>query len=91
MRIVKLVLMMAILMGALTISVSALTGPKEHFVLRTMDSYVTAFRTGDAETPYIKTEIDEKTLPDSDRLLLSMGIHVDNETELWSILEDLGP
>lgn len=91
MRVMKLVVMAMLMVGLLSIPVSAIIGPREHFVLRTMDSYVAVFRSGDNTEPYIRTNINEQTLPDSDRLLLSMGIQVDNETELWSILEDLGP
>lgn len=91
MRIVKLAVMMMLLVGVLTITVSAITGPREHFVLKTLDSYVTVFRGENAAEPYMRTNINANTLPDSDRLLLSMGIQVDNESELWSILEDLGP
>ncbi len=79
-----------LLFGVLLITVSAIAGPRESFTVKTIDSYVTVFRSGDSSTPYMTTGISEYSLPETDRLLLSIGISADSEYELWSILEDLG-
>lgn len=89
MHIFKLVLILVLLLGILLITASALVGPKDSFVLKIIDSYVTVFERNDTSKPYMTTTICENTLPETDRLLLSIGINVDSEYELWSILEDL--
>ena len=90
MNIFRTVMVTVLLFGVLLITVSAIAGPRESFTLKTIDSFVTVFKSGNNSTPYMTTEIDERSLPETDRLLLSIGINVDSEYELWSILEDLG-
>ena len=90
MNVFRTVMILVLLFGVLLITVSAIAGPKDSFTLKTIDSYVTVFRQGDTSSPYMTTQIDERSLPETDRLLLSIGINVESEYELWSILEDLG-
>lgn len=74
--------------GALAASTSAPEG--EYYVLREHDGYVGVFSPEGGKTPVHLTDIQVKTLPETDRRQLNEGISVSGDAALAQLLEDLG-
>jgi hypothetical protein len=60
------------------------------YILTESNGYVAICSAASEGTPAVITDIEARTLRDSDRLMLERGIRVASREELMMLLEDLG-
>lgn len=75
--------------GSEPANVQYASAKREIYYLRDWQGYIAVFE-GSSETPVTLTDIQTQTLNNVDRLKLQSGIPARDETELASLLEDLG-